>query len=391
MNKICSRLLIPLMIISVEALLPNKTLASTPDLLISFVRHGERSPRMPLDEKLWPMGQGEMTTTGLQNSYLLGQHLRKRYFNHNPPGVWHNGFSRHQAKGINRTIQSAMAILQGFYPAGLEETGLPQKIQIPPVYAPPQDSDILFSPHYVCPGFVKRIEVLENSPDWVQKKASYGERLHYWAKLIQRPAKIYSLTPLMDSVLIRHQNHIPLPDSLTSNDEQQLIELLDWFFDSMVKDQELVQLFTANFIRELIKTLKKHQSCKDLQCERFVLYVASDNNLLTFLAAMGAPRSSNVNYSSHLDMVVSMNGGEKQVSLYLNDQPLSLPGCPRSCRLDHWIEALERVLPEDWAALCAMGAGARLESSDLMGSNRKAEEQKNNDEVRELYLTNPVQ
>ena len=148
----------------------------------------------------------------------------------------------------------------------------------------------------------------------------------------------------MDSVLIRHQNQIPLPDSLTRRDEQELIELLDWFFDSMVKDYELVQLFTANFIRELIATLNKHQSCKNTLCERFVLYAASDNNLLMFLAVMGAPRSGNVNYSSHLDMAVGMKEGQKQVSLYLNDLPLSLPDCPRNCGLDRWIKTLEGVL-----------------------------------------------
>ena len=117
-----------------------------------------------------------MTSGGLHNAFRLGQHLRKHYFKDGLPDLWHNGFSRHLAKGINRTVQSAMAILQGFYPAGLAETGLPHNIQVPPVYAAPLESDTLFSPHYVCPGFVKKMEALENSASLIQKKNSYGER-----------------------------------------------------------------------------------------------------------------------------------------------------------------------------------------------------------------------
>ena len=365
MNKMCSWLFIPL-IFSAEASLPIETLAAPPDLLISLVRHGERSPCDPLDETLWPMGKGEMTSKGLRKAFELGQHLRTQYFGNSLPRLWHNGNSRHLAKGMNRTIQSATAILQGFYPAGVSDTGLPQQIQVPPVYAYPLESDLLFSPHYVCPGFVKHIEALENSPDWIRKKKSYGDRFHYWVKLAQRSPNIYSLLPLMDSLLIRHQNNIPLPVSLTKTDEEQLLGLLDWFFDAMVKDYKLVQLFTNHFILELVSTLKRHQSCTGAHCERFVLYVASDNNLLTFLAAMGVPRSGNVSYSSHLDILVQGSQGQKRVSFYLNDQLLPLPGCPEKCFLSQWIEVLGSVLPDDWDALCALGTGTQLENSSLV-------------------------
>lgn len=368
MNNICSWLFTSLIFFSAEALLLTRTLADSdsPDLLISLVRHGERSPRVPLDENLWPMGSGEMTPDGLRKAFELGQHLRTQYFGNSLPRLWHNGNSRHLAKGMNRTIQSATAILQGFYPAGVSDTGLPQQIQLPPVYAYPLESDSLFSPHYVCPGFVKRIEALENSPDWISKKKSYGNRFHYWARLAQRSPNIYSLVPLMDSLLIRQQHNIPLPASLTRSDEQQLLELLDWFFDAMVKDYELVQLFTNHFIRELISTLKRHQSCMGEGCEQFVLYVASDNNLLTFLAAMGVPRSRNVAYSTHLDMLVKGSRSQKRLSFYLNDKPLSFPGCPERCLLSQWLGALERVLPDDWDALCAIGTGVLLKNSSLV-------------------------
>ena len=92
-------------------LLPRFAVAESADLLISLVRHGDRSPRVPLNEKLWPMGRGELTPEGIQHSYQLGIKLRQAYFSSGFPETWRAGISRHVAKGMHRTIQSASAVL----------------------------------------------------------------------------------------------------------------------------------------------------------------------------------------------------------------------------------------------------------------------------------------
>lgn len=355
---------------------PHFATAESPDLVISLVRHGDRSPQVPFNEKLWPMGSGELTVKGVKQCYELGKKLRKRYFSDDFPETWHSGYSRHIARNLNRTIQSASAILQGFYPAGVAETGLPNQTQIPPLFAYPPESDFLFSAHYLCPGFVKRLEALEASAIWQQKKASYGARFSYWAKVANRPELIFPLASLMDAVFIRKLYNIPLPDDLTPADQEQLIGLLDWFFREFVKDRKILQILSTNFIQELIKTLDgyqarnqarkpaRHQTCKGNHCERFVLYVASDLNLLAFLAIMGVPRTQNVGYGSHLDLLVSSSEGRKpSVKWFLDDEPLILPACQADCPLEQLISLLRQQLPESWQELCGFGAGVQLKNS----------------------------
>ncbi|AMO58411.1 hypothetical protein GZ77_19175 [Endozoicomonas montiporae] len=344
-------------------LLPHLAIADTPDFLISLVRHGDRSPRVPLNEELWPMGKGELTVEGTRQCFELGKNLRQRYFQDNLPATWHSGYSRHIAKGLNRTIQSANAILQGFYPAGVAPTGLPDQTQIPPLFAYPPESDFLFSAHHICPGFVNRMESLEASDEWQKKRASYGTRFSYWAEVANKPKQIYSLIPLMDALLIRKLYNIPLPDKLTPEDQEQLLGLLDWFFQKLVQDQEMLQLLSGNFIQELVKTLSNYQSCQGKSCERFVLYVASDINLLTFLAIMGLPRSENVGYGAHLDIVVKGYQGKHTVKLMLNNELLALPACGVDCSLEQLLSLFRQKLPQNWQALCSFGTGVQLKNS----------------------------
>ena len=391
MSNFCSWRVL-LAFLATAYLLPHFAAAESPDLVISLVRHGDRSPRVPLNEALWPMGNGELTVKGVQQCYELGKKLRQRYFSDDFPETWHSGYSRHIAKSLNRTIQSANAILQGFYPSGVAETGLPNQTQIPSLFAYPPESDFLFGAHHICPGFVKRMEALENSATWRQKKASYGARFSHWAKVANRPKQIFSLIPLIDAVFIRKLYNIPLPDDLTHADQEQLIGLLDWFFTELIKDKQMLQLLSANFIQELIDTLDgyqarsqarkpvRHQTCKGSHCERFVLYVASDLNLLTFLAIMGVPRTQNVGYGSHLDLIVSSSEARNPgVKWFLDDEPLVLTACQADCSLEQLISLLRKQLPENWQALCEFGSGVQLKGSRFQYYDHNSETTKEND------------
>ena len=207
------------------------------------------------------------------------------------------------------------------------------------------------------------MDFLEASTEWQKKKQSYGERFSYWAKVANRPERIYSLIPFVDAINIRKLHSIPLPEPLTEKDQEQLTGLLDWFFKQLVQDQEMLHLLSANFIQELIMTLSNYQACKGSDCERFVLYVASDTNLLTFLSIMGDPRIHNIRYGAHLDMIINKKGSKARIQLKFNDNPLKLPGCPGECSLDEWLLQLRQKLPDNWQTLCGFGTGVQLKSS----------------------------
>lgn len=63
-------------------------------------------------------------------------------------------------------------------------------------------------------------------------------------------------------------------------------------------------------------------------------------NLLTFLAIMGSPRSKNVRYGAHMDILVRKNGSDPDVELYFENQALVLQGCPKKCSLEKWLVLL---------------------------------------------------
>ena len=331
--------------------------AAPADYLISLVRHGDRSPRELGDQgQYWPMGAGQLTDLGMAQMSALGREIREKYFLSDFPEVWNPRFSRHYAKGINRTIQSASALLQGFYTSGKSRTGLSGDIQLPPVFASPLEQDVLFSAQHICPRYQQLRRQLEQSPSWKEKQAQYQTKLKKWAKIAGSDSDIYSLLLLMDRAAIHLNRGMDLPEGLSKEDAIDLEELLNWVLAQLGGEKQLGQLVTAPLVKAMIKDLQLAGNClasgsKD--CLRWSLYVASDVNLLTLMGVLGVPRDRNVDYASHLEIQLNWHPSTPSVSLYFNHEPLSVPGCGVRCGLGKWLETMDKSLPENWESLCA--------------------------------------
>ena len=346
--------------------------AAPADYLVSLVRHGDRSPReLGSQARFWPGGAGQLTPLGVTQMLSLGQEIRQHYFADSLPDVWSLKLSRHFAKGTYRTIQSASALLQGFYPASAEKTGLPGNIQLPPVYSSPVEKDLLFSAQHICPSYVRLIKDLEQSPRWVKKKHQYGERFNYWKKLAGVEGGIYSLAGFMDRVTIHSLHNLPMPSGVTPEDAGALMNLLDWLLASLAREQELAQLVVTPLVTAIIKNFQEAALCigtsvrSGQPCSRWVLYMGSDLNLISILSLLGLPQDKNVSYGAHLEMKLNWNENEPQVSLFFNHTPLSVPHCGTSCHLDTWLKTLNGLLPENWESICNIDSGPKLNDSNL--------------------------
>jgi|GEM_PF-4178366 len=340
--------------------------AATADYLVSLVRHGDRSPRDLGDMAgYWPMGPGQLTIEGFEQEYLLGKKIRSHYFSETLPEAWSPKVSLHLAKGLDRTIQSASALLQGVYPGQRGRTGLPGGIQVPPVYATPLASDDLFSAQRLCPGYLSRLRALEASADWVQKKQQYRGRLEGW--LAEQASKaiddreLHALMPLIDQIAIHRLHRLPMPKGVSRQEAIELEDLLNWLVSRIFGNYEIAQLIGAPMAKAMIRDFRNVQQCleqKESQCPRWTLYSGSDSNLLAMMTLLGAPSEKIVDYAAHLGVQLNWNRGQPRIVLSLNHEPFIVPGCAGHCSLEQWITLLERSLPEDWDRLCDRGPPA---------------------------------
>nr|MDT0251924.1 histidine phosphatase family protein [Endozoicomonas sp.] len=324
------------------------------DYLVSLVRHGDRSPRDLGDmARYWPMGPGQLTVEGFEQMFLLGQKIRSHYFSETLLDVWSPTVSQHYAKGLDRTIQSASALLLGVYP------GLSGGTQIPPVYASPLISDGLFSAQRLCPGYLHRVQALESSADWLRKKVQYRNQLASWlgGRKGEDLESLYSLVPLMDQVAIHRMHHLPMPKGMSSHDAMQLEALLHWVTSKIFGNHEVAQLIGTPLVKAMIRDFKRVQQCLEEKgsghsCQRWTLYSASDSNLLAMMTMLGAPSDKIVDYATHFGVQLNWNGGRPEVALSLNHEYFAVPGCVGHCSLDQWLVLLEQPLPDDWDYLC---------------------------------------
>ena len=325
------------------------------DYLISLIRHGDRSPRdVQGIHQYWPMGPGQLTREGWEQLYQLGQQIRRYYFQETLPTAWSPQLSEHVAKGVDRTIQSAYALLQGMYSS---PGGMP--VQIPPVFATPLTGNELFSALHLCPGFLDRSSRLEKSADFLQKKRQYSARLQKWFLLsgADNTGELRALIPLMDQVAIHRLHHLPMPKGIAEDEARELDELLNWIISRTMSDEEIAQLIGTPLMNAIINDLERARQCfaneqGQASCQRWRLYSGSDNNLLAIMAMLGAPSETIAEYGTHLGIQFNWNDGNPKITLTLNHQPWSIPGCPGHCSFEQLLALLKRSLPTEWERLC---------------------------------------
>lgn len=335
------------------------------DYLVSLVRHGDRSPRDLGDmARYWPMGPGQLTAGGLKQEFLLGKKIRNHYFSETLPDLWSPKVSQHYAKGLDRTIQSASALLLGIYSRTPGDTGLPGGGQAPPVYASPLAGDDLFSAQRLCPGYRHRVQTLEKSAEWLKKKEQYRDQLSSWVKPSEgeKNGNLYSLMPLIDQIAIHRMHDLPIPKGISNQEAIQLEALLNWVTSKIFGNYEIAQLIGAPLAKAMIRDFRRVQQClkekgSGHSCQRWTLYSASDSNLLAIMTMLGAPSDKIVDYATHFGVQLHWNGGHPEIVLSLNHKPFAVPGCVGRCSLDQWLVLLEQSLPDDWDFLCARDRG----------------------------------
>ncbi|XP_035172956.1 prostatic acid phosphatase-like isoform X3 [Oxyura jamaicensis] len=150
-------------------------------------RHGDRTPivNFPTDlhkESEWPQGFGQLTKTGMQQLYELGQYVRKRYSN-----FLNSTYNRKefyiQSTDYDRTIMSAQSYLSGLFPPTSSQIWNPELLWQPiPVHIVPKATDRrLHFPLSDCP----RFDELQNE---TQTSSEFQSRIQPYMDFLQTMA-----------------------------------------------------------------------------------------------------------------------------------------------------------------------------------------------------------
>jgi lysosomal acid phosphatase len=168
------------------------SLAHAEDKLIfavDIIRHGDRTPTddIPTAPYPWPEGLGQLTPLGMQQEYLLGTKMRKRYIeqNHLLPKQYLASTMYVRSTDFNRTLMSAESLLLGLYPLGSgpnlsssNQPALPANYQPIPITSVPLAKEDLLLPEANKQQFKSILQkYVFSQPEWQQKTAILKNKL----------------------------------------------------------------------------------------------------------------------------------------------------------------------------------------------------------------------
>ncbi len=305
---------------------------------LDLIRHGDRTAigEIPKAPHPWKEGRGQLTALGMKQEYELGLKLHQRYMVASSLLPQHYQASNLYVRSTDydRTIMSALSLLSGLYPLGSGPNladgtpALPGNYQPIPVHSVPtaQDSSLL-----IDLGSDSATALLEHyvygQKEWQDNLAKLQPQFAHWSNItganIETP---WDVLELGDTLYTYKVHNIPLPQGLSEEDAEQIINTGKWLHAALFKPEQVGDALGKTGLEKIKDYLKRaieHQSPA-----KFVLISAHDVTILGVLSAMHTPLESTPPYASDLNFsVYESAGGNYSIKVTLNDKPVNIPGC----------------------------------------------------------------
>uniref|UniRef100_A0A663E0V8 acid phosphatase n=1 Tax=Aquila chrysaetos chrysaetos TaxID=223781 RepID=A0A663E0V8_AQUCH len=265
-------------------------------------RHGDRTPvvNFPTDlhkESEWPQGFGQLTKTGMQQLFELGQYTRERYSN-----FLNSTYNRQefyiQSTDYDRTIMSAQSYLSGLFP--------PTSSQI-------WNPELLWQPIPV--------HILQKTTD----RVSTG-----WTLPIT-------------------------PQTFPELEKLAELSLLSLF--GLYKTEEKSRLQGGVLVNVILNSIK--QAANSSKQRKMEVYSAHDTTVGALQIALNIFNGKLPPYAAcqFFELYQESSGRYSIEMHYRNDSSkdpylLTLPGCTSSCPLEKFAELVSPVITENWSKEC---------------------------------------
>ncbi|NXU51298.1 PPAP phosphatase, partial [Turnix velox] len=349
-------------------------------------RHGDRTPVLnfptdPHKESEWPQGFGQLTKTGMQQLFQLGQYTRQRY-----SSFLNSTYNRHefyiQSTDYDRTIMSAQSFLSGLFPPTSSQIWNPQLLWQPiPVHVLQKSTDqMLHFPLTGCPRFDELQNETQTSTEFLSRIQPYMDFLQTMAVntgLELNHLKIldnFQLWNTYDTLLCEDIHNYTLPVWATKdviNKMEKLAELALLSLFGVYKTEEKSRLQGGVLVNTILNSLKL--AANSSRQRKMEVYSAHDTTVGAVQIALNIFNGKLPPYAAcqFFELYQESSG---QVSSYLcknkeslgqysiemhyrNDSSrdpylLTLPGCSPSCPLEKFAQLVSPVIAENWSKEC---------------------------------------
>lgn len=306
---------------------------------IDIIRHGDRTPivDIPKEPHRWPEGFGQLTALGMQQEYLLGSKLRKKYINQEQllQATYSSNTIYVRSSDVDRTLMSAQAFLLGLYPLGtgpvlkgVKNPALPSAFQPIPLHTVSKDQETLLMAWTESPKFKELLkEHVYSTPEWQAKSAALQPKFAAWSKATGIAiTDLNQLISLGDTLFIYQIHHIPFPKNLSDDDVQQIIEAGRWVFVTIFKSPQVGRATGYNLLKAITLDLQQAEQSKNPV--KYKLLSAHDTNLFSLMSIIGAPLNEPPPYASDLSILLYEVGSHSYVvRINFNDNPIEIPAC----------------------------------------------------------------
>lgn len=324
-----------LSVITLLAFLLNAPVLAANEKLIfalDLVRHGDRtgSDDFPTAPHTWSEGAGQLTSLGMKQQYQLGVKLHQRYMVDNQllPKTYQANTIYARSTDYDRTLMSAQSLLAGLYPPGSGPETLPAAIQPIPVHtvAASQDGAFLIdiSSRKIADAINKYVYT---RADWKTKSAELQSQYQRWSELTGVPVdNMYDVMGLSDTLRAYVNHDVALPNGLSAEEAQKIIEAGDWVYASLLKPKEVGDVAGKAALQKIAYYLG--QAAEQKSKIKFVLISAHDVTTMGVLSALHAPLETTPTYAADLNFSLYESGaGNYTVKVTYNDVPVNVPGC----------------------------------------------------------------
>lgn len=309
---------------------------------IDVIRHGDRTPTadIPKAPHHWKEGLGQLTARGMQQEYILGANLRKDYIKkyHLLPENYAVGTIYARSSDVDRTLMSAQSFFMGLYPLGTgpdlpdsKKPALPHSFQSIPIHTVAKDQENLLIAWTESPKFSEYLKMyVYPTPEWKQKTNEMIPKFAKWSESTGiKITDLFQLKSLGDTLYIDQLYNVPLPEGLSSEEAQEIIDTGRWVFVTAFKSLDMGKNTGSGLLKTISDYLQDASTGKTQL--KYLLLSSHDTTQLSLMSAMATPLKEVPPYASDLNFSLFENGKQNfYVRVKFNEKQVIIPGCHNS-------------------------------------------------------------
>lgn len=327
-------------------------------LLITFTRHGARTPYLRLDgdpnNDFWTDGRAQLTNVGKQQLFSMGQTFRKQY-----GGYLSEDYIAEEilvkSTSMDRTIMSAQCFLAGLYPPNGTHIWNPDLAWQPiPVYLIDYNVDRNYdeailkalSSCSTCNPKMSNLVYEQYKTTIMAVENSTGYRYSCLDS---------NFTLVLDTFALEDFYNLTVPFGLKSV-WQSIINLEDIAFVKINALPEFGSIINGLLLNEVIQNLEAYRDKK--QSRKVFAYFVHDANILPLLSTFTNAELKRPSFAASVTIEVHRIENSDYVTMLhraspeLSNEPVEIKDCGKLCPLDTFIDLVKSAAVQPATVPC---------------------------------------